>query len=184
MHRATLLDMLSNYKPDNELEKTYKAKMIDFIINNRLCFMRSLEIGHITGSAWLLNYDMSEYLLMHHKKLDGWFQPGGHADGESDILQVALKEAKEESGIDFIEPVNSEIFDIDIHLIPAYNNVPEHFHYDIRFLLKVSKPNLQPISNEESNQLRFFKITDTIPTKEESVCRMHRKWKKFYLEQL
>lgn len=101
---------------------------------------------------------------------------GGHADGDPDLLRVALKEAQEESGILGIAPVSPEIFDIDIHPIPASKGLPAHYHYDVRFLLKVqSDENF--VQNYESNELRWVtKERLGLPTNEKSVTRMFEKW--------
>lgn len=92
----------------------------------------------MTGSAWLLNPDGTKVLLTHHKKLNRWLQFGGHSDGESNTWNVALREVTEESGIQNIQFVSSDIFDVDIHTIPenSKKNEPEHKHYDIRFFIK------------------------------------------------
>jgi 8-oxo-dGTP pyrophosphatase MutT (NUDIX family) len=113
---------------------------------------------------------------MHHTKLDKWFQLGGHCDGHSDVLAVAIKEAQEESGIVGIEPVSNKIFDIDIHLIPANPKEKEHYHYDVRFLLHVIS-NEEVVQNNESKELRWIGKTRTaLPTTGRSVTRMFDKW--------
>lgn len=136
MNRQTLVEMLENYKPESFEEIAFKETMISFIEEHQNCFERSLEIGHITASAWLLNQDGSRALLMHHRKLNRWLQLGGHCDGNPDVLAVAIKEAQEESGITNISPVSKDIFDIDIHCIPENKKEKEHYHYDVRFLLQ------------------------------------------------
>ncbi len=171
-----LIEMLENYKPEAHEEILFKNRMISFIEENPNCFDRSLEIGHITASAWLLNQDGSKALLMHHMKLDKWFQLGGHCDGNSDVLAVAIKEAQEESGILQISPVSRDIFDIDIHLIPANKKEKEHYHYDVRFLLQVTS-NEEVVQNSESKELRWIgKTLNDLPTKIHSVVRMFNKW--------
>ncbi|HXW85792.1 MAG TPA: NUDIX domain-containing protein [Candidatus Bathyarchaeia archaeon] len=113
---------------------------------------------------------------MHHTKLDQWFQLGGHCDGNPDVLAVALKEAQEESGINHIVPVNTHIFDIDIHLIPANKKEKEHYHYDVRFLLQVASDE-KIVQNSESKELRWItKNRAEFPTQNRSVVRMFDKW--------
>ena len=114
---------------------------------------------------------------MHHAKLNLWVQPGGHADGDPDILAVAIKEAKEESGLPDIRPLSEEIFDIDIHQVPAYKGIAAHLHYDIRFLLQAFGTD-HVIPNEESHQLLWVK--ETLPTQELSVVRMFQKWNSLF----
>ena len=159
-----------------EEELLFKDRMLTFIEQHDDCFERSLEIGHITASAWLLNKDHSKALLMHHTKLDKWFQLGGHCDGDPDVLGVAIKEAQEESGIQQIDPVNDKIFDIDIHPIPANNREKEHYHYDVRFLLSVASDE-EIVQNRESKELRWISNNpDELPTDNLSVVRMFNKW--------
>lgn len=183
MNRTKLLILLQNYFPEYPEEIAFKPQIIEFIKQNPQCFERSLEIGHITASAWLLNKDQSQALLMHHTKLNKWFQLGGHCDGDCDVLRVAVKEAQEESGINQIFPLIEQIFDIDIHLIPENKKEKAHFHYDIRFLLYITNDE-QIIQNNESKELRWInKNLDTLPTQNPSVVRMFNKWitRKSYL---
>ena len=98
-------------------------------------FGRERLDGHFTGSAWLVSKDGQRALLMHHRKLDRWLQPGGHADGERHLPAVALREAQEETGLPGLA-VLPEIFDLDRHRIPARGNEPEHWHYDVRFVVR------------------------------------------------
>ena len=176
MKRNLLIELLKNYFPLSEEEKKYKIRMLDFIIKHDNCFDRSLESGHITASAWLLNKKASHVLLMHHTKLNIWVQLGGHCDGDFNPLAVAIKEASEESGLSSIVPVQEKIFDIDIHLIPENKNQKPHYHYDIRFLLKVeNNEEIQP--NHESKELRWVdKDLRKFPTNSLSVTRMFNKW--------
>jgi 8-oxo-dGTP pyrophosphatase MutT (NUDIX family) len=138
MKEALLQQLLQEYNPQYPEEKVYKEQMLTFMKHHpKNCFDRTLEIGHFTASAWLVNHDNSKALLMHHAKLGEWMQLGGHADGNHDLLAVAIKEAQEESGMLNIIPISGEIFDIDIHLIPANTKDKSHYHYYVRFLLQV-----------------------------------------------
>ena len=112
----------------------FSEKVSEFVKDHEDCFERSRLSGHVTGSCWLENYDGTKFLLTKHKKLKSWLQLGGHADGDSDIIRVSLKEAHEESGLKNIELISADIFDLGVHLIPKCKNIPQHYHYDIRFL--------------------------------------------------
>lgn len=176
MHRIQLSTLLHNYHPTAPEEIDYKETMLQFLATHEDCFERSLEIGHFTGSCWLLSKDGSQGLILHHAKLDRWFQLGGHCDGDSDVLAVAIKEAQEESGIMGIRSVSPEIFDIDIHLIPANKKDKEHYHYDVRFLLQVTSDELV-VNNRESKELRWIgKDINELPAQELSVTRIFKKW--------
>lgn len=176
MNRLNLVKLLKKYNPTANEEIILKEQILSFVDQNINCFERSLEIGHITASCWLLNNDGSKALLLHHAKLNRWFQLGGHCDGNPDVLAVAIKEAQEESGIINIIPVDSNIFDIDIHLIPENSREKAHYHYDIRFLLQVVG-NEEIIKNRESKELRWIgKEIKALPTDNPSVVRMFKKW--------
>ncbi|MDR1365551.1 MAG: NUDIX hydrolase [Holosporales bacterium] len=172
----SLLKLLSNYLPENSAERENKIKMLNFLANEPNCFERDCLKGHFTGSCWIENFCGDSILLMHHRKYGDWLQLGGHADGDDDLLRVSLKEAYEESGLS-VEPVNGDIFDIGVHLVPSYKDVPEHYHYDVRFYLKATKDGPYVI-NEESYNLRWVKFDeeDSLPN-ERDIKRMFRKWK-------
>lgn len=138
------------------------------------CFDRELLVGHITGSAWIVDTSGTKALLTHHKKLNLWVQLGGHADGDSNVQRVAEREAEEESGIKDLRPVASDIFDIDIHEIPARKNEPAHYHYDCRFLLQARS--MDYVVSDESHDLKWIPLDQMEAyTTEESVLRMVRK---------
>ena len=140
MHRNNLREKLEKYRPSNAEEVHARTLMLNFLNSHADCFERSCGIGHFTGSCWLENYDGTKFLLTLHRKIKIWLQLGGHADGDSDILRVALKEAHEESGLRHIEPVSPEIFDLSVHLVPEYKGIPAHYHYDVRFIVRASDP--------------------------------------------
>jgi 8-oxo-dGTP pyrophosphatase MutT (NUDIX family) len=171
-----LINLLEQYLPSDLHEQECKKRMLTLIKEHEDCFKRSLETGHFTGSAWLLNQDETKALLTHHTKLNLWLQLGGHCDGDKDVLAVALKEAQEESGIEQIEAIDTTIFDIDIHSIPQFKQQKEHYHYDIRFLLRTINSD-EYVQNHESKELRWIsKDKKELPTKERSVTRMFDKW--------
>jgi 8-oxo-dGTP pyrophosphatase MutT (NUDIX family) len=176
MTREESIQKLLRYMPQNDAEKKFKEDMINFFHAHPDCYERSLTVGHFTASAWLLDKTGTKALLMHHAKLNRWLQLGGHCDGDPDTLAVAIKEAQEESGIQSIVPVSTEIFDIDVHLIPAHKDVTAHYHYDIRYLLQVTG-NEEIVKNEESRELRWLgKHGMHELALDSSVIRMRDKW--------
>ena len=176
MHRRKLLDSLEIYSSLYEEEADLIKRFNVFLEENVNCFDRQNSVGHVTGSAWLLCPDYQHVLLTHHKKLNRWLQLGGHSDGEPDTLSVAIREAREESGL-AVKALENSIFDIDVHTIPQRKNEPKHLHFDVRFLLQALEKNF--VVSAESNDLQWVKIAD-IPkyTDEESILRMRDKWLK------
>ena len=177
--RAPLCKALQKYAESHQEQKITADRMLDFVRSTPHCFERSHAAGHMTGSAWLLNPAGDKALLTLHHNLQRWMQTGGHADGDPDILRVALKEAEEESGITGIVPISGEIFDVDIHLIPARpaKGEPAHFHYDVRYLLRA--PHEQYAISQESDDLAWWSAEDFATRAAEldtSVLRMAELW--------
>ena len=174
MHRDLLLSRLRDYALRYPRECAVVNQFIAFIGAYANCFERSCVPGHITGSAWLQDSTGQRVLLTHHKKLDIWVQLGGHSDGDCDTLDVALREANEESGLQ-VSPISLDIFDIDCHMIPARKGESEHFHYDVRFWLRAATDDFTV--TQESHALRWLGADELESlTSEESVLRMQRKW--------
>ncbi|MBF0265165.1 MAG: NUDIX hydrolase [Gammaproteobacteria bacterium] len=162
MHRQELLEMLDQYKTSLITEAGYVQQTRQFIAAHEDCFHSELLPGHVTGSAWVINQYINKVLMLHHKKHDEWFQPGGHADRDSDIIRVAIRETSEETGIDYtdIKLVSPDIFDVDIHLIPESQYGPRHYHYDIRFLLQIDDSIVIP-GNPESYDIQWVELYKT-----------------------
>lgn len=158
-------------------EAAMAAEMIRFVSSEPRCAERSLEVGHLTGSAWIVDSTRTRTLLTHHRKLGKWLQLGGHADGDLDLLAVALREATEESGLTRLRIVSPAIFDVDRHWIPPRRNEPGHWHYDLRFLLEAD-PNESLVITDESHDLAWIEIARMAEyNPEESMMRMARKTK-------
>lgn len=171
--RKDLIQRLEIFCAQNPGSISAARRVLKFVEATPDCFERSHEPGHITGSAWLLNPAGDKALMTLHRKLKRWVQPGGHADGQWDTLGVALREAEEESGISGILPVSEDIFDIDIHLIPARPGEKEHYHYDIRYLLRA--PHEKFVISDESDALEWWDAGDFAARRDktdEAVLRM------------
>lgn len=146
----------------------------DFMLRHSDAAQRELLHGHLTGSAWLVSRDGRRVLLTHHRKLQRWLQLGGHADGDPDIAAVALREAEEESGLTDLA-VEAEIFDLDRHWIPERGEVPGHWHYDLRYVVRCLGAEEFAVS-EESLALAWREVGELVGEGDESVGRMARKW--------
>ena len=139
-------------------------------------FGRERLEGHFTASAWLVAADDRRVLLTHHRKLGLWLQLGGHADGDLDLARAALREAGEESGLPdlVVEPA---IFDLDRHRIPAWRDVPEHWHYDVRYVVRATGSEAFTVSDESHDLAwRDIRALADDATADASVRRMARKW--------
>lgn len=178
MQQPTILttDALQHYRDQWQGESPVVLQFQAFLHTHANAFERSNLTGHFTGSCWLVSADGMRVLLMHHRKLDRWLQPGGHADGDTDLARVALREAQEETGVTGLR-VEGGIFDIDRHLIAARMNEPEHWHYDVRYVVRAGADERFTI-NQESRALAWRAVTDVAADEslDASLRRMARKW--------
>lgn len=174
--RMLLLHAFAAYGKRYPDEQETVARFTDFVQTNVDCFERSLQIGHITGSAWVINQAGTHALFTHHRKLNLWLQLGGHADGDGNVARVAMREAFEESGLVYLALADEAIFDLDAHTIPARGDEPEHIHYDVRYLVQATAEEPFQIS-EESHDLAWFSAKEIFERfEDESILRMARKW--------
>ena len=182
MHRYHLLQLLERYLAIYPDEQEMVARIVALVEAHPDCFERTCHPGHITGSAWVLSSDHQQVVLVHHRKLGRWLQPGGHADGDGDVVQVAWREATEETGLAELAlfQLDGELvpLDVDVHEIPARYDASgqlieqAHEHHDIRFLF-VAGANQTLVISEESHAVEWFEqkaigeLTD-----EQSVLRL------------
>jgi 8-oxo-dGTP pyrophosphatase MutT (NUDIX family) len=148
----------------------------EWLVTEARPFHRETLTGHFTGSAWLVSADGCRVLLMHHRKLQRWLQPGGHADGDADLARVAWREAEEETGLTGLV-VYPDLFDLDRHVIPARGQEPEHWHYDARYVVQARESEAF-VANEESLGLAWRDIAEIAvdEASDPSLRRMARKW--------
>jgi 8-oxo-dGTP pyrophosphatase MutT (NUDIX family) len=135
---SALLDSLRRHVPADEEEARDRDRILEFVLGHEHPFDRGIAEGHLTGSAITVSADGSRVLLLHHRKLDRWLQPGGHGDpGETTGEEVALREALEETGLRGLRlhPAAPRPLDVDVHLIPARGREPAHEHLDLRYLV-------------------------------------------------
>jgi 8-oxo-dGTP pyrophosphatase MutT (NUDIX family) len=182
MTRRPILEMLAHYRDTFPGEAAVVDRISALVCDHADCFERTCRPGHITAAAWILSTDRRQVLLTHHRKLDRWLQLGGHADGQWHVEEVALREAREESGFTHFQivPINGVVmpFDIDVHEIPARYDADgqliedSHEHHDIRFLL-IADPGSAIRVSDESHDVRWCTPDEVRQlTDEESILRM------------
>ena len=172
-----LLALLRQHTPTDREEATHVATTIDFVQRHpdRFYQRETLE-GQVTASAWLINPARNRVLLIHHRKLDRWLQPGGHVDATDDsLLEAALREVQEETGLSG-QPVSEALFDVDVHPIPERKGVPAHRHFDLRFLIEVDDTDTLTEDRTEVKDVQWFSAAELRQlTTERSVLRMLEK---------
>lgn len=160
--RATIAQLVAElraYRASDAREAGMRARIVDFITAYADAFERTLAIGHVTASAWILDPAHTHALLLHHRKLDRWLQPGGHVDGDPDVRAAALREAREETGLRTLRLATEAVYDVDVHAIPARGAEPAHEHFDLRFALEAD-PREPLRGNAESHDLRWVPLDD------------------------
>ncbi|MEY5026673.1 MAG: hypothetical protein RLZZ244_2201 [Verrucomicrobiota bacterium] len=137
-------------------EEPFRRQMVALLEAGEAAFSRAhFEPGHFTGSALVVSADGGRALLHHHRKLGRWMQFGGHCEPGEDVVEAARREGAEESGIEGLILASARPFDLDIHRIPARREEPEHWHYDVRFVL-IAPEGAEGVQSEESCELRWF----------------------------
>lgn len=170
----SLEEKIQQYANDYPEELSQTRKFLE-LLQHPDAYLRTHLPGHITGSGFIVSDDFSKTLLVHHRKLNKWLQPGGHADGELDVMAVALREAMEETGLTNLKPITSSIYDLDIHRIPERKDLQAHDHFDVRFLFSGSVTDLIQVSHE-SHDVKWIALGELEEyNKEESILRLRNK---------
>ncbi|SOC11205.1 ADP-ribose pyrophosphatase YjhB (NUDIX family) [Ureibacillus xyleni] len=161
-----LRQQIEQYTPFNAQETKDQQMLLRYMDTFDNLLTRENEFAHFTASAWLVNDDFSKVLMVYHNIYQSWSWVGGHADGDADLLQVALKEAKEETGLSKISPVSEDIYSLEILGVPAHEkkgkHVATHIHLNVTYLLQASENEPIQIKADENSDIRWFGLNDAI----------------------
>jgi 8-oxo-dGTP pyrophosphatase MutT (NUDIX family) len=171
-------EQLRGYGPANASEAAFVERMLELCGAEGACERSHFAPGHFTASAFVLSPDLCDLVLIHHKKLGIWVQPGGHVEPtDDDLLGAARREVLEEVGLGDLEPITSGaslVFDVDIHSIPARKADPAHEHFDVRFAFVAKTRAI--VHSEEIADLRWVPLAEVpLMGTDESVLRAVRK---------
>lgn len=173
MTREKLIENIKNYKPFHEQEEMDKFLILDWIMKNENAFSRENTVAHMTASAWVVNKDRNKVLMVYHNIYNSWSWLGGHADGETDLLAVALREVKEEAGITNVHPVSEEIFSMESLTVDGHvkkgRYVSSHLHLNITYLLEADSEECVSIKADENSGVAWF-------TPEEALQKSTEPW--------
>lgn len=161
-----LLEQLKMYQPYNEQEENDKDVMLNLLENESDIFSRENKLAHFTASAWLVNKEHTKVLMIYHNIYNSWAWTGGHADGEQDLLSVAIKEAKEETGVENIVPVKEDIFSIEILTVDGHikhgKYVPSHLHLNVTYLLEADEKEVLRVKPDENRGVKWFSLNEAL----------------------
>lgn len=160
MTRQELIKEIEKYRPFNEQEEKDKTLILNWIRNNDNAFLRENTVAHVTASAWVVNKDRTKVLMVYHNIYNSWSWLGGHADGETDLLSVAIREVKEEAGISEVYPVSEEIFSMESLTVDGHvkrgEYVSSHLHLNITYLLEADPEEAVSIKEDENSAVAWF----------------------------
>ena len=177
----SLLQKIEKYIPVNEQEENDKKIMIDYMQKNSDYLTRENEVAHFTTSIWTVNKERTKTLMVYHNIYDSWSWIGGHADGEEDLASVALRELKEETGVESATLVCKEIFSLEILTVDGHMKkgkyVPSHLHFNVTFLAEADEEQELVVNENENKGVKWFSFEDAIKASSEPwmVERVYKK---------
>ncbi|MDD6037613.1 MAG: NUDIX hydrolase [bacterium] len=169
--REDLIRELEQFRPYNEQEARDCKLIIKHLQENDHIFSRENETAHMTASAWIVNSDRTKALMAYHNIYNSWSWLGGHADGEEDLLSVALREAREESGLCEVVPVSEDIFSVEILTVDGHEKrgqyVSSHLHLNVTYLLTADEDEVLQIKEDENSAVKWFPLEEAVASSTE-----------------
>ena len=160
MNSQELTEQIKNYTPFNEQEERDKVLILQWLKENENAFSRKNTVAHMTASAWVVNKDRTKVLMVYHNIYNSWSWLGGHADGETDLLSVAIREVKEEAGISNVLPVSEDIFSLESLTVDGHwkngKYVSSHLHFNVTYLLEADSEEAVSIKADENSGVAWF----------------------------
>ena len=161
-----IYEQIKAYRPWNEQERQDQVLILDFLRKNSDAFYRTNLLAHMTASAWVVNPQRSKVLMVYHRLYDSWSWAGGHADGEEDLLAVALREVREETGVQRLRPVTEEIYSLEVLTVDGHEKhgryVPSHLHLNVTYLLEAEEDQPLRVCEAENSGVAWFSLADAL----------------------
>ena len=176
-----IYEQIKAYRPWNEQERQDQAVILAFLERNPDAFYRTNLLAHMTASAWVVNPQRSKVLMVYHRLYDSWSWAGGHADGEEDLLAVALREVREETGVQRLRPVTEEIYSLEVLTVDGHEKhgryVPSHLHLNATYLLEAEEDQPLRVCEAENSGVAWFSLADALSASTEPwfVERIYKK---------
>ncbi|WP_455718202.1 NUDIX hydrolase [Anaerosporobacter sp.] len=160
------IDEIRNYTPFNEQEEQDKKVALDYITMFPNILTRDNDFAHMTASSWIVNKDRSKVLMIYHNIYQSWAWTGGHADGEDNMLNVAIREAMEETGIKTVKPIQDTMFSLELLCVNGHvkreQYVSSHIHINVTYLLEADESEELAMKEDENSGVRWIAIEDAI----------------------
>ncbi len=159
-------EKIAEYAPVNEQETRDQALMLAFLDSFPDAYERSNPIAHMTASAWIVNPSLDRTLMVYHRLYDSWSWTGGHADGEKDLLSVALREVREETGLCHIRPLSTDIYSLEILTVDGHEKrgvyIPSHLHMNVTYLVEADEKDSLRVCEAENSGVRWFGLEEAL----------------------
>lgn len=166
-----IIEQITKYNACNEQEQKDKETMLKFINSFEDVLTRDNEFGHFTSSAWVVNKEKTKVLMIYHNIYDSWTWTGGHADGEDDLLNVAIREVCEETGIKNVVPVVEDVFSLEIICVNGHvkreKYVSSHLHMNLTFLLEADENETLYVKEDENSGVKWVDINEAVSISKE-----------------
>ena len=176
-----IYEQIKAYRPWNEQERQDQVLILEFLRKNSDAFYRTNLLAHMTASAWVVNPQRSKVLMVYHRLYDSWSWAGGHADGEEDLLAVALREVREETGVQRLRPVTENIYSLEVLTVDGHEKhgryVPSHLHLNVTYLLEAEEDQPLRVCEAENSGVAWFSLADALSASTEPwfVERIYKK---------
>lgn len=166
-----LLRQLEAYTPWNEQEERDRAVLLRLLRDGADLWTRDNETAHLTASAWVVNGDRTKVLMAYHNIYDSWSWLGGHADGDRDPLAVALREVREESGLQNVRPASEDLFSLEILTVDGHEKrgryVSSHLHLNVTYLVEADEAESLAVKPDENSAVAWFGLEEAVEASSE-----------------
>ena len=173
----SFLSQIETYQPWNEQESADREVLLARMRRGEELYTRDNPDAHFTASAWVVSPDRKQVLMAYHNLYGSWAWLGGHADGERDLLQVALREAEEESGLKNVRPVSPEIYSVEVLTVDGHIKrgayVSSHLHLNLTYLLEADEKDELFVKPDENSGVRWFSPEGAVQASSEPWIREH-----------